>query len=139
MEVSMTITPSDLAVGQVYRDNDRDAWNVDWLDLPTGRAAWTVVYADGLSDGVNAGAARTLAGFLNRNGAKLETPAPAPIPHPSALGDLYEACVAEVKWYDETLDNYHPDDHALRALVRKTHGTRIDAIRAAIRKAGGVA
>ena len=134
----MTITPSDLAVGQIIRWDDNAEHDAELIALDHDAATLrcpscgtVTVRATDLVASINDGDSK----FVTREAS----PAPAPIPHPSALGDLYEACVAEVKWYDETLDNYHPDDHALRALIRKTHGARIEALRSAISKAGGVA
>jgi len=56
----------------------------------------------------------------------------------AAAPELLAACKAQVQWFDELQAISDPSD-PLVEVRNRTHGRRIDALRAAIAKAGGAA
>ena len=108
------VTAADLAVGQV------------WSGVP-GHAESIVRIANGrvetqceCGNGVNRSIDEFVEWLWFTPKSRLLT-APSPIPHPSALGDVYAACKAIVqRWDDARLDDNDMD--AIRAAIAKAEG-----------------
>lgn len=122
----MTITPSDLAVGQVWRGDDGDR---------VIRSIVANVVSYQLGDEGHTCSTGTFATSVNV-APKLVLVSPAPIPHPSALGDLYAACKQAADQFAVMLE-LCPDEVYPNMLSEIA--TRRAECDSAIRKAGGVA
>lgn len=124
----MTITPSDLAVGQVWAFGT-GVRNIDELDVARDLVGfgWRYTGPDGASYREHSCACSfdEFVSAINTRGAYLASPF-TPIPHPSALGDLYDVAKLLV-----LAQGWPGDSEAWPELYA--------AARSAIRKAGGVA
>lgn len=63
-----------------------------------------------------------LVAFLNDDECTLSFEAPSPIPHPSALGDLYAACKAVLDAYNVAHPNWSVVANQCAAAIRKAGG-----------------
>lgn len=118
----MSITPADLAVGQVWLWRKRDRTIVR---IQNGWVTYEFIDAEGVHR------TEMLSSFVFAHYCQCEgtlVPTPSPVPHPDALADLYAACkAAQDVCYDAAQGAYDREEAA----------AALDAIRAALAKAGG--
>jgi hypothetical protein len=128
----LTITPSDLAVGQVWAF-PTGVRCIDELDRTRDLVGfgWRYTGPDGASYREHSTSCTMgeFVGRVNSSCGYLASPF-NDIPHPDALADLYAACVAiDAAWKAKSPLAWQPENHH----------KLLDTLRSAIRKAGGVA
>ena len=141
----MTITPADLAVGQVWRSSvgvERHILSLDPIRYTLDGYEQKTVTIE------------LLVRRLNDVHSKLVTPAPSPVPHPAALEDLYAvvAAIPVIAEHDDgrefvPTDNVHRlaellpaafSGYTLPMTFAEALSRHVKAIDAALAKAGGV-